>query len=119
MRNLFLTLACSALMFAEGKPDGEWAWKMASPFGELNAKAVMKVEGDKLTGAFWLDESRKLDIQNGKVDGDKLTFTLKRERPSGGSMTYEMTGTIKGDVIDGSAKALEMGATQTWSAKRK
>ncbi|MBM3759811.1 MAG: hypothetical protein FJW36_06150 [Acidobacteria bacterium] len=119
MRNLLLTLACSALLFAEGPAASEWAWKMASPFGELNAKAVMTIEGDKLTGAFWLDDSRKLEIQNGKFEDGKVTFTLKRERPSGGTMTYEMTGTIKGDAIEGSAKAVEMGATQAWSAKRK
>lgn len=117
---LLLTLFIAAIgLFAEGKPDGEWSWKMTSPFGELKAKAVMKSEDGKLTGAFWLDESRKLEIEKGTVEGDKITFTLKRERPSGGSMTYEMTGTVKGDVIEGNAKAVEMGATQVWSATRK
>jgi hypothetical protein len=117
---LFSTLLIASLsLLAEGKPDGEWSWKMASPFGELKAKAVMKSEGGKLTGAFWLDESRKLEIEKGTVEGDKITFTLKRERPNGGSMTYEMTGTLKGDAIEGNAKALEMGATQVWSATRK
>jgi len=119
MRFLLLVLALPLLSLASSSADGEWSWKMASPFGELNARAVMKVEDGKLTGAFWLDDSRKLEIVDGKLDGDKLSFTLKRNRPSGGSMTYEMTGTLKGDAIDGSAKALEMGATQSWSAARK
>lgn len=112
-------LFASLSLFAEGKPDGEWSWKMTSPFGELKAKAVMKTDSGKLTGAFWLDESRKLEIENGVFEGEKVTFTLKRDRPNGGTMTYEMTGTIKGDVIEGSAKAVEMGSTQTWSATKR
>lgn len=92
---------------------------MESPFGELKAKAVMKSEDGKLTGAFWLDDSRKLEIENGKVDGDKIKFTLKRSRPSGGTMTYEMSGTLEGDTIKGTAVALEMSANQTWTAARK
>jgi hypothetical protein len=119
MRILFGLLFASLCLFAEGKPDGEWSWKMASPFGELKAKAVMKTDSGKLTGAFWLDESRKLEIENGVFEGDKVTFTLKRSRPNGGTMTYEMTGTVKGDAIEGSAKAVEMGSTQPWSAARK
>jgi hypothetical protein len=116
---LIALFTLSFALLAEGSPDGEWTWKMASPFGELNAKAVMKAEGGKLTGAFWLSETRKLEIENGTVDGDKIKFTLKRERPSGGSMTYEMTGTVKGDAIEGSANAVEMSATNKWSATRK
>ncbi len=119
MRTLLLVFASSLLCLASSPADGEWSWKMASPFGELNARAVMKVEDGKLTGAFYLDDSRKREIVDGKADGEMLIFTLSRTRPSGGSMTYEMTGTIKGDSIEGSAKALEMGATQNWSAARK
>ena len=72
MRNLFFLLAFNLALLAEGKPDGEWNWTMSSPFGEVKAKAVMKSEDGKLTGAFWLSESRKLEIENGSVDGDKI-----------------------------------------------
>ena len=92
---------------------------MSSPFGELKAKAIMKTEDGKLSGTFWMDETRKLEIENGTVTGDKIKFTLKRERPSGGVMTYEMSGTVNGDLIEGSAQAVEMNATQAWTASRK
>jgi hypothetical protein len=104
--------------FAQSKPDGDWTWKMASPFGELKAKAVMKSENGKLLGSFWLDESRKLEIEDGVIEGDEIKFTLKRTRPNGGSMTYKMTGKVDGDKIQGKAQALEMNATQDWSAER-
>ncbi len=112
------------MLLAEGKPDGEWAWKMSSPFGELKARAIMKTEDGKLTGTFWMDESRKLEIVDGTVTGDKIKFTLKRDRPSGGSMTYEMTGTVKSetgkeDTIEGNATSVEMSASQAWTATRK
>ncbi len=119
MRNLVLLFTFSFALLAEGRPDGEWNWVMSSPFGEVKAKAVMKSEDGKLTGAFWLSESRKLEIESGSVDGDKIKFTLKRERPSGGAMTYEMTGTVSGDKMEGSASVAEMSASQKWTAVRK
>ncbi|MBY0504865.1 MAG: hypothetical protein K2X03_13210 [Bryobacteraceae bacterium] len=118
MYRLPLLFALSFALLADGKPDGEWSWRMASPFGELKAKAVMKSEDGKLTGAFWLNESRKLEIEDGKVDGAQVSFTLKRQRPDGGTMTYKMTGKVDGDKIDGKAEAVEMSATQAWSAER-
>lgn len=117
LRFAFLLCLTSSLL-AEAKPDGEWSWTMTSPFGELKAKAIMTSADGKLTGAFWMDESRKLDIEDGTVDGAKLTFTLKRARPNGGSMTYKMTGTVDGDTIRGNAEAVEMSATQAWTAER-
>lgn len=119
MRRILSLFTLAFALMAEGTPDGEWSWKMTSPFGELNAKAVMKSEGGKLTGTFWMSETRKLDIENGTIDGDKIKFTLKRDRPSGGTMTYEMSGTLKGDEIEGSANAVEMSSTNKWSATRK
>ncbi len=119
MRLILSLITLAFALMAEGTPDGEWSWKMASPFGELNAKAVMKSEGGKLTGTFWMSETRKLEIESGTVDGDKIKFTLKRDRPSGGSMTYEMTGIVKGDEIEGSANSVEMSSTNKWSATRK
>ncbi len=115
---LLASLLLAATLFAESKADGDWTWKMASPFGELKAKATMKSDGGKLSGAFWLDDSRKLEIEDGTVEGDTVKFTLKRSRPNGGTMTYKMTGKVEGDKIQGSAQALEMGATQSWSAER-
>lgn len=119
LRSAFFLAFAAVGLFAEGKPDGEWTWRMESPFGELKAKAVMKSEDGKLTGAFWLDGDRKLEIVDGKVDGDKIKFTLKRNRPSGGTMTYEMSGTVEGDSIKGAAQAVEMSASQPWTATRK
>lgn len=118
MSRILFLFAFTCALFGESKADGEWGWKMASPFGELKAKAILKSADGKLTGAFWLDESRKLDIEDGTIAGDKLTFTLKRSRPSGGSMTYKMTATVDGDTMRGSAEAVEMSATQPWTAER-
>ena len=112
VRNLFLLFSFRFSLLAEGKPDGEWSWIKSNRFGEVKAKAVMKSEDGKLTGAFWLSESRKLEIESGSVDGDKIKFTLKRGGPSGGAMTYEMAGTVSGDKMEASS-------TQKWTAVRK
>ncbi len=86
----------------------------------MGALLTLKVDGETLTGTFDFD-GRKLEISNGTVKGNELKFTVKRERPSGGTMVYEMAGTVDGDSIKGTTKTVMDGqeATSTWAAKRK
>lgn len=103
------------------KIDGDWDWKMPSPFGETTAVLSAKSEGSKLSGTFAFTETRKLTIENGVIDGNKIKLTVKRDRPDGGSVVYEMTGSWEGGEMKGIAEADMFGqkATANWSAKRK
>ena len=81
---------------------------------------VLKVDGTKLSGSITMG-ARKLEITEGSADGKNLKMTIKRERPDGGVMIYQMSGTVDGNEIKGMTKT-EMGgqeATGEWSAKRK
>ncbi len=101
--------------------DGAWIFSMSSPQGDVPADLTMKMENGKLTGTFVFEGGRKLEIVDGTVNGKTATFTVKRDRPSGGTMVYKMTGTVDGNNIKGTT-ATEMdgqAANAEWSAKRK
>ena len=100
--------------------SGEWIWTMDTPNGETSAALILKQEGNRLTGRFARAETRWLEIEQGRVDGDAFTWTVKRDRPEGGTMVYKMSGKLAGDQITAVATA-EMDGTETkmdWVAKR-
>jgi hypothetical protein len=96
---------------------------MPGPSGEdIFIPFTLKVEGETVTGEFQLEGGRVLKIENGKLEGDKLSWTLKRPRGDGSSMTYQMTGKVENnDSLSGSTSA-DMGGQMVdapWSAQRK
>ncbi|HWR52599.1 MAG TPA: class I SAM-dependent methyltransferase [Bryobacteraceae bacterium] len=101
--------------------DGDWNFRMPSPSGEVEAALTLKTEGNRLAGTFVFGENRKLHIQDGTVEDNKLRFTVRRDRAEGGVMVYKMTGTVDGAQIRGETETEMDGQpiTQEWSAKRK
>jgi hypothetical protein len=117
----FAFLAALATAAAAQSPaDGKWTFTMDSQMGQVTGQVELKTEGGKLTGTFTLDGGRALQITNGIVNGADLAFDLVRDRPSGGTMTYNMTGKVDGDTINGVARADMGGQTVElpWVMKR-
>jgi len=117
----FAFLAALATAAAAQSPaDGKWTFTMDSQMGQVTGQVELKTEGGKLTGTFTLDGGRALQITNGTVSGADLAFDLVRDRPSGGTMTYNMTGKVDGDTINGVARADMGGQTVElpWVMKR-
>ena len=100
---------------------GEWSWTMETPNGPVTAALVLKQDGDKVTGKFQRDETRWLEIENGKVTGNEFSWVVKRDRPDGSIITYNMTGKLAGDTIKAKATTKLDGADamSEWTAKRK
>jgi len=123
MRKIFtmaLLVALAAAAAAQSPADGKWTFTMDSQMGQVNGQVELKSENGKLTGSFVLDGGRVLQITNGTVSGNDLAFDLVRDRPSGGTMTYNMTGKVDGDTINGVARA-DMGGQSVelpWVMKR-
>lgn len=119
MRVLSLALLITAAAFGAEGPAGSWTWSMPGPGGqEVTADLTLRVDGEALTGEFAFNNgSRKLTVTNGSVKGHDVKFTIRRDRPQGGSMTYEISGKVDGNSMKGSA-ASEMGNAE-WTAKRK
>jgi beta-glucosidase len=115
-------LGDSAAASTDGAPlTGQWTWTIQGPDGNpVSAPLILKREGDRVTGRFSRGPDRWLEIENGKASGNEFSWTVTRDRPSGGMMTYEMTGKLEGDVIKGRAKTTMDGnpVDVEWSAKR-
>jgi hypothetical protein len=101
--------------------NGQWIWKIMSPQGEVENALELQADGTRLTGRFARDASRWLIMENGKLNGDRLSFTLKRDRPDGGTMVYEMTGRLVDGMIQGTVRTEFDGnpTSSEWSARRR
>lgn len=107
-----------------GALSGDWVLTIPGPDGSpLNFPATLKQEGDRLTGRVARGEQagKFLELQDGKVDGAKVSWTIKRDRDGGGTMVYRMSGTLVDGKLTGKTEAEMDGnpLTTEWSAKRK
>jgi opacity protein-like surface antigen len=106
---LVAALLCAGAVCA-ASIDGKWVSQRKF---ERDGQAMtitqtfdLKAEGSKLTGsvsmAFGDREPRKMEISNGKIDGNKFSFTTVMSTPNGEFKTnYE--GTVEGNTIKGTA----------------
>lgn len=101
-------------------PTGKWLWTIEGPQGEQTTPMEMDANGSRLTGRFSRGDAGWLQIEDGKLVGNKLNFTIKRDRPDGSMMVYKMTATLSGDKLTGSAETEMDGNTMTlpWRAER-
>jgi hypothetical protein len=101
MRTLLLATLIVTFAFAVHAADitGKWTAEVTSKgFGSemtLTNTFVFKVEGKKLTGSTNMGFDDDAEIQNGKVDGNDISFTVMFD--FGGEATYK--GKISGDTI--------------------
>ena len=73
-----------------------------TPMGDQKSDVTINVDGDTFTGSN-VGAMGSMDLEDGKVDGNTLTWSMKMTVPM--PMTLEGTATIDGDVLTGSVKA--------------
>lgn len=81
--------------------DGSWNVTMNTPMGAQKATLVLKTDGAALTGQMQGAQGN-LDLTDGKVDGDTLTWSAAMTQPM--PIKLEFTGKVDGDKIAGSVK---------------
>ena len=100
---------CALLLFALSPAiamaadiNGTWTGAMKGPDGEANFQLsfTFKQDGTKFTGTVQGPQGDPLPITDGKLDGDKFTFTV-----SFNGMTINHEGTINGDEIKMTTKS--------------
>ena len=96
-------------------------WNTALILGDGNrieGTLKLKQEGDKLTGATVRNENETA-IQDGKIAGSEVTFTVVRER-EGRKVTAKYKGKISGDNMKGTVESDWSGDWQTldWEGTR-
>jgi len=73
---------------------GKWSGQMSGPNGEMTLTANFKQSGTKLTGTMEGPGGEPMEIQDGKVDGDKIVFTVAFN-----DMKILHEGTVNGDEM--------------------
>jgi hypothetical protein len=54
--------------------DGKWAGMISTPGGEVPVAFEFKADGTNLTGTTSSPDGMSVNIKDGKIDGDKITF---------------------------------------------
>jgi len=88
--------------------DGTWKITVNSPMGVQEGKLTLKTSGTTLTGS-QSGQNGSMAIQNGKVDGNKLTWTADMTQPM--AMKLEFSVTVAGDQMSGEVKAGAFGSS--------
>ena len=87
-------LALTAALAFAGDFNGRWEGTIQTPNGDATIAFNFKVDGAKLTGT--VDSPNgEIPIEEGKVDGDKISF---KTHFNDSEVNHE--GTLSGDTID-------------------
>jgi len=93
---LFLLLATAAWA---ADVTGTWKGEVSSPDGNsFSLTYTFKQDGAKLTGTVLSPHGDELPLDNGKVEGDKISFSVKVDMNGTGAV-FSSEGTINGDEI--------------------
>ena len=97
---------------------GKWKGKADTPAGPVERTFVFKVDGNKVTGETTSSMLGKSTITDGKVEGDKVTFSITAKLGDN-EMKIDYKGTISGDQIKLTSSTAANGAQGIeWVAKR-
>ena len=81
--------------------DGTWNTIMNTPMGAQNGTMELMTDGNTLTGTLKSPQG-EIELQDGTVDGDALTFKADITSPM--AMTLEFSATVEGDELKGDVK---------------
>jgi hypothetical protein len=90
--------------------QGKWNITIKTPMGDKSGVLDLRTDGTALTGSLSSDEYQAA-ISDGKVDGNKLSWSAKITKPM--RMSFKFTATVDADRISGAAKHLLGKATFT------
>lgn len=111
-----LTL-CFAAIAVAADITGNWACSVSVDGTQYNLTYTFKQDGEKLSGTLAHEGGEPLPLNDGKVQGDKVTFFVQANR--GGTLTkFAMEGAIKGDEITLTTKADSGPAIDAMTLKR-
>ncbi len=121
---LAFTSGISAIA-ADKDASGTWTWSRPGRDGgdPIKTTLKLKVDGDKVTGSLSAPggqgAAKDTDIEDGKVKGDEISFTVTRER-NGNKFVTKYNGKLSGDSIKGKIEMDRNGTPQSrdWEAKR-
>lgn len=87
--------------------EGAYDCVTKSPMGDQQSVLTVNVDGDTFTGTN-AGATGTLDIENGKVDGNKLTWKMQMKVPM--PMELDCEATVDGDTLTGTVNAGAFGS---------
>ncbi len=102
MKTTFLAvLAMLTLSFVALAADasGKWAGEIAGGRGNQAVSFTFAASGSTLTGTMTTPRG-DAKIEDGKVDGDKITFTISQPGRDGATVKQTYTGNVGADSIE-------------------
>ena len=114
-------LLCLAAVFAATASaadiSGNWKGTAETSNGTIERTFVFKVDGHKLTGETTSNMFGKTTIEDGKVDGDDVSFTITVNM-QGTDAKVNYKGKVEGDTIKFNVELQAIGQTLEMTAKR-
>jgi hypothetical protein len=84
--------------------SGLWNIIIKTPLGDQSLSLDLQADGSTLTGALAEPDGDRVELFDGKADGNHLSWRAKVKKPM--PMTLQFTAVVDGDAISGSAKAM-------------
>jgi len=98
MKRAITTLFVFALAAFAADISGTWKATAEGPNGSMERTFVFKVEGAKVTGETTSSMMGKSTINDGKMDGDTVTFTIAGNI-GGNELKLNYKGKVSGEEI--------------------
>ncbi|HLH00558.1 MAG TPA: hypothetical protein VKX49_29910 [Bryobacteraceae bacterium] len=101
MKKIYLFLLASALavIALAADPTGKWTYETQGRNGPQTVTLTLNASGDTLTGSISGGRGGEVNISDGKVNGDNISFNVVREF-NGNQITTKYTGKVSGDTLD-------------------
>jgi hypothetical protein len=79
--------------------DGKWSGQYSSGMGEpMTLTYTFKADGNKLTGTSLGGPDTEIPIKDGKIDGNKISFTVDVDM-QGMAMKFKYKGVLAGEEL--------------------
>ncbi len=78
--------------------DGKWTGSVSGPNGDIPVAFTFKAEAEKLTGSMMGFDGTEMPIDNGKIDGNTVTFGVTLNF-NGNSFSLAYKGVLSGEEL--------------------
>ena len=118
MKRLLVLMVTLTICAMAADVTGNWKATADGPNGPLERTFVFKVDGNKLTGETTSQMMGKSTINDGKVEGDNLSFTIMAKfQDMEVKLTYKGKVSASGNEITLTSEGIGPTALE-WHAKR-
>jgi hypothetical protein len=108
-------LALATLRAAVADLNGKWRGTATTPERSENVLLILRVNGAYVAGSLGPNEDRRFPIENGRLDGNQVTFQLTG--PKEAHFKFELT--LDGDSLKGSCSRSLDGQTENGTLELK